>query len=132
MTDTTSVTHKVFVYGTLRPGLNQGVHYVPGVMFDLGWFPGVTLDPDTPDARFVVETIEVDDAGLSRLDSYEGYHEEAPDSSLYLRKSVCVDGVTAWIYEYNQGFSDNHERVLTGDWLAHTNEQSGASAGLAR
>lgn len=127
------MTHNVFVYGTLRPGKNERLFTVPGLMFDLGWFPGVTLDPDTPDARFIAEVVQVDDAGLSGFDSYEGYHEESPDSSLYLRKRITVDGVDGWIYVYNQGF-DGYDRV-TGDpacWLTHTEKQRGVNAGLTQ
>lgn len=118
--------HKVLVYGTLRPGFGA-TRLVPGVMYDLGSFPGVLLADESEGKFITVEEIEVDDAGLRRLDSYEGYRESAPQSSLYLRvKAPCG----AWIYEYND--TPGPERIVeSGDWLEHTGKPRGRAAGLA-
>ena len=104
--------HKLFVYGTLRPKSGVTVK-VPGKLYDLGWFPGCKLIPDG-DAEFDCEILEVDDAGLRRADQYEGYLEDQPESSLFIRKP-WKDG---WIYEYNGGV-DEERRVEGGDWVAY-------------
>lgn len=117
--------HKVFVYGTLRPGTTETV-LVPGVIYDLGWFPGLTLsDPSKTDARVTCEIIEVDDSGLVRLDTYEGYSPDHPDDSLYLREKF-EDG---FIYVYNQDF-EGRPVVDSGDWLVHTGKSKSVNSYL--
>lgn len=112
--------HRVFVYGTLRPGFTDTVQ-VPGKLFDLGWYPGIQLTDEGP--TVTCEVITVDDAGLERLDRYEGYSKESPETSLYLRKKY-FDG---YIYEYNGSFENKH-LIESGDWLGYRNESAGASA----
>lgn len=117
--------HAVYVYGTLRPGLNTDTFIVPGVMYDLGHYPGIKLSEDSVANTVLCERIEVDDEGLKRLDGYEGYCPSDPDSSLYLRVSF-LDG---WIYEYN-GHPDNRPKVVGGDWLKHTGVNAGTAKGM--
>jgi gamma-glutamylcyclotransferase (GGCT)/AIG2-like uncharacterized protein YtfP len=114
--------HKVFVYGTLRPGASEPV-LVPGQMFDLGWFPGVVNIETAVGAFFKAEIIEVDDDTLARLDSYEGYNPNHPASSLYVRKEY-QDG---FIYQYNGNVSGKLP-VPTGDWLEYTQMTEGYNA----
>lgn len=121
------MTHKIFVYGTLRPGVSEPV-MVPGQMFDLGWFPGAVNIETAVDTYFMAETIEVDDAGLARLDSYEGYNPDHPASSLYVRKAY-QDG---FIYQYN-GNVEGKMPVPTdpqgcSDWLDYTQMKEGCNA----
>ena len=125
--------HKIFVYGTLRPGKGETVQ-IPGRMFDLGWFPGVVdiFDPHWKDAQFVslrpmftAEVIEVDDETLARLDRYEGYDPRHPETSLYVRKEY-KDG---FIYQFN-GNVDGATPVLSGDWLDYTKQKEGCNAGI--
>lgn len=116
--------HKIFVYGTLRPGTGETVE-IPGRMFDLGWFPGAVLIGVEPEHRILAEVIEVDDAGLARLDSYEGYNRHNPSSSLYVRKEY-EDG---FIYQYN-GNVEGRFPVLSGDWLNYTQQKEGCNAGI--
>jgi len=117
------LTHKVFVYGTLRPG-DSPVVPVPGVIYDLGWFPGLKLDLDS--ASFInCEVIEVSDAGLARLDQYEGYDPKWPEDSLYIRQKF-EDG---FIYVYNNDVSDRPV-VESGDWLEYKNQRSGVNSHL--
>lgn len=113
-------THKVFCYGTLRPGNPEKTVIIPGVMYDLGPFPGIHLSEGP---GFVAEVVEVSDEVLARLDSYEGYYASNPEHSLYLRKRH-LDG---WIYEYNNE-SPNGSVVPGGDWLAHTGRDRGSAA----
>ena len=114
--------HKIYVYGTLRPGKVSNVSKGRGFLFDLGSFPGVKLDPEGPE--FTVESIEVDDKTLERLDRYEGYRASNPESSLYIRKPF-LDGE---IYEYN-GVSSG-ANVESGDWLIHTGRNQGSASSL--
>lgn len=116
--------HRVFVYGTLRPGKGETVQ-IPGRMFDLGWFPGAVMIGVEPEHRILAEVIEVDDAGLARLDRYEGYDPRHPEHSLYIRKDY-EDG---FIYQFN-GNVDGKLPVLTGDWLDYIGQKEGCNAGI--
>lgn len=107
-------THVLYVYGTLRTGKGPTVR-IPGVMYDLGWFPGVKLDRSTNvGPTFVAERIEVSDDRLKRFDKYEGYRPDDPEGSLYVRVPV-LDG---WIYEYNRPVAGNLV-IEDGDWLRY-------------
>jgi gamma-glutamylcyclotransferase (GGCT)/AIG2-like uncharacterized protein YtfP len=126
------MTNKILVYGTLRVGQGAysgfkldrdtrhlGTVRVPGAMYHLGGFPGVVLDGDLD--GFWADLLEVTDADavpgvLQRLDGYEGYNEEAPDKSLYLRREIDLPGYgPAFIYEINRDMSARI-RVASGDW----------------
>lgn len=113
----------LLVYGTLRPGTTATVT-VPGyAMYDLGWFPGVRPDPSS---SIVCERVEVrDDEHLAKLDRYEGYRESAPETSLYIRTKVGDD----YIYIYNSE-PEEKQRVKSGDWLIHTEKETGKNAQL--
>lgn len=118
------MTHIVYVYGTLRPGLANIVR-VPGTLYDLGFCPGAVLykasdGDDVP--LFVAEPVEVTDDQLARLDTYEGYNPDREHSSLYIRKAFR-DG---WIYEYNYEHTDG-QRIMHGDWLRHKKQTRGTS-----
>lgn len=100
--------HKVYVYGTLRPG-NTETCEINGQLFNLGHFPGIKIGMK---GKVTCEVITVDDQELSRLDSYEGYHPDHLDSSLYIRRPF-KDG---FIYEYN-GSVKRMPRIESGDWF---------------
>lgn len=115
-------THKVYVYGTLRPG-GTPEHLVPGVLYDISWFPGIQLvDGHTDSRRVVCEVLEVDDNRLAGLDRYEGYYENDHERSLYLR----VPFEDGWIYVYNQSF-DGKTVIESGDWVKHVNQKEETS-----
>lgn len=119
------MNHNVLVYGTLRPGKGREVK-VKGQIFDLGSFPGVKLDKE---GVFTAELVTVDDEILQNLDCYEGFREESPETSLYIRRrytDVSQD-VDAWIYEYNHKPGEIRE-VLGNDWLIHTGRPAGSAA----
>ena len=119
------MVNHVLVYGTLRRDerasyMMDGCKFlnvvsVPGQMFSLGAFPGIKLVRG--DDRFVAELYELDDdpATLAGLDNYEGYHKLHPKASLYLRKVVTVQGIDAYVYEYN-GNPNPQARIYGGDW----------------
>lgn len=109
--------HKIYVYGTLRPAVSspeQGI--AKGWMYSLGGFPGVILPENEEDDApyFVYDVREVDD--LTAFDGYEGYLENDPENSLYIRKPF-KDG---WIYEYNREVSEDR-LIESGDWLSVAN-----------
>lgn len=118
--------HTVFTYGTLRPPVANPLQVV-GSMYNLGWYPGVRLDGHNS-RTFIVEPIEVDDDDLLRLDYYEGYDEDHPETSLYLRKEVLtVDGTKGWIYEYNTPDLDPVRLIQSGDWFEWTGKPYGSN-----
>lgn len=113
----TEKLHTVLVYGTLRPFTNEDVVKVRGCLYDLGWFPGIVLD-DSADTEVVCERLSgITDEKLSGFDSYEGYYEENPAMSLYVRVKHGDD----WIYAYNKDLS-NRTVIESGDWEQHSKE----------
>lgn len=114
-----SKKHVCYVYGTLRPGTNE-IFEAPGRMYSLGGFPGVKLDETN--STFKCERVEVSDKVLDRLDRYEGYNPQSPDTSLFVRVPFR-DGE---IYQYN-GAVDMCGTVPHGDWLKFVNREQGGA-----
>lgn len=115
----------VLVYGTLRCGGASELVKVPGFkMYDLGWFPGIR--PGGPDDFILAERHEiVDDAHEMDLDSLEGWHEESPQTSLYLKEQYNGDV----IYVYN-GEVAEEQRIMDGDWLRYMKQEKGSNSSL--
>lgn len=111
--------HVIYVYGTLRPGANEIVE-APGTMYSLDGFPGIKLGHT--DGTFKCERVEVSDKVLERLDRYEGYSPDSPETSLFVRVPFR-DGE---IYEYN-GAIDLCSPVPHGDWLRFVNREQGGA-----
>ena len=135
----------LFVYGTLLPDVASesiapvlsrvrrlGAATVRGTLFDLGNFPGLSLDADG-----VVrgELVQVRSASLwLRLDAYEGCSPAHPKRSLF-RRERCVatrildssdagagEQLEAWVYVYNRDLGDA-PRIDSGCWLTHLFDQ---------
>ena len=114
------MSHRVFVYGTLRRGGAQGSRMqggqwlgagrVRGELFRAAWYPGVVLRED---GGFVQgEVFAVDDDLLDKLDEYEGGE--------YRRVRVTVEGDAAgeaWMWEW-AGEVPGGGGIVSGDWLA--------------
>lgn len=117
--------NKVYVYGTLRPGsLGTSPKTLTGYkMLNLGWFPGV-VESDNEDDTIVVQEVTVDDSQLEKFDHYEGYDENDPEGSLYVRKKLSD---SRFIYIYNSA-TGCESAVESGDWLLHTGEKAGSAA----
>lgn len=109
----------VFVYGTLRKGdCRAGIlddykcvaeeAYLQGfTMLDLGAFPGI-IPINIPTDHSIIrgELYEIDKDCLQILDNIEGYFEDNPQDSLYLRQKVTVD-------VYTDESEDTYEDVFT-------------------
>ena len=119
---------RILVYGTLRKGqgayrsfgLEASTDYVDNVriegsMYDLGSFPGIKLDGN-PDG-FLCDVLDLKDPDdIQHLDAYEGYVENNPASSLYLRQTVELPHFgKCFIYEYNNHVGGK-PRIASGDW----------------
>lgn len=120
----------LFVYGTLRPALATGpqgrlvreleavgVATVPGLLLDLGDYPGLV----TGDGVVHGELLRIaDPARLAALDAYEECGGAEP---LFRRERATAwraDGtpITAWVYRYARPAA--HARPITsGDYAAH-------------
>ena len=93
---------------------------------NLGYYPGVIFPDSEPTTEtFVAERVEVSTATLAELDRYEGYYEEAPEASLYIRRPL-LDG---WVYEYNHE-APPEATIPGGDWLAFTGEAGGRASNM--
>lgn len=91
----------LFVYGTLRNTYDNpmaqllrqnarliGHGYVPGRLFDLGWYPGATYEPDSPYRVWGDVFTLTDETILKQLDEYEGVKGDPDDE--YARRDVPV------------------------------------------
>jgi gamma-glutamylcyclotransferase (GGCT)/AIG2-like uncharacterized protein YtfP len=115
-----SVTHHLFVYGTLSPQHAPpeiaatvrrlrpvGAASVRGRLYDLGEYPGAILSKSSRSViRGEVFELPSDSQTLSSLDNYEGFEPGKPGSSLFVRRtwSVVMDDGTrlrCWVYVYN-------------------------------
>jgi gamma-glutamylcyclotransferase (GGCT)/AIG2-like uncharacterized protein YtfP len=114
----------LYVYGTLRPGIKHQEERVPGLMYNLGWYPGAVLD-ETAETSFVCERVEIKPEALKGFDSYEGFNDKFPESSLFVR-TPYKDG---FIYQYNRDVSP-YSVIEGGDWLEHTDRNMGVSANM--
>jgi gamma-glutamylcyclotransferase (GGCT)/AIG2-like uncharacterized protein YtfP len=91
----------LFVYGTLRSGYDNpmaqllhqnarllGHGNVPGRLFNLGWYPGATYEPNSPH-RVWGDVYELtNETILTQLDDYEGITNHADEE--YARRNVPV------------------------------------------
>ena len=124
----------LFAYGTLRPGREPaeiadavaklravGEGFVSGTLYDLGGYPGAVPDPKAKGriAGTVMELPE-DESVLERLDEYEGFDPEAPETSEFVRVRQAVElktggTVECWFYKYNREPKDA-KIVRNGEW----------------
>ena len=107
------MTHALFIYGTLMPGLRleaemhgarfMGAAQVPGRLVDVGRYPGLLPG----DGVVSGEVYEVDDAHLARLDVVEDMVPGDRAASQYWREEVTVlngtlQGQRVQTYVYNR------------------------------
>lgn len=106
------MTHALFIYGTLMPGLRleaemhgarfMGAAQVPGRLVDVGRYPGLLHG----EGLVIGEVYEVDDAHLARLDAVEDMVPGDRAASQYWREWVTVvsgplQGQQVQTYVYN-------------------------------
>lgn len=131
--------NRLFVYGTLRSGLQHPAHAfisryftllcaatVKGKLYDLGEYPGAVPSHEnefiTGELYQLTNELQFTEA-FTQLDNYEGLLAEPP---LFRREQVTVflsDSIdTAWIYWYNHGLNEN-VCIESGDITKHTNKR---------
>lgn len=118
----------LLVYGTLRIGeVNDlekksrrgsvqhiGQDKINGLIYHLGWFPGLKAEPGSFDRKAPTVTGDVfellEDEVVPMLDAYEDYPR------LYNRIEVETEkGRIVWVYTFN-GVVNEHELLECGDW----------------
>ena len=125
----------LFVYGTLRAASDHRMSKVlerhgdfvsrgrvPGVLYDVGPYPGAVKKSGT--RAYVwgdVYRLRDADRALQVLDRYEGFDEKKPRAAEFKRSRVVVDlgagkKVRAWIYLYNKPTA-GLARIPSGDYL---------------
>jgi len=123
---------KIFVYGTLMQGMPRedalssskflGTGYIDGSLYDLGHYPALKQGG----RRVFGELYNITRSTLDTLDQIEGFLEDQPEKSLYLRRNTTVymDSNTgsylAETYFYNLSINES-EKVITGDYRAYLN-----------
>jgi gamma-glutamylcyclotransferase (GGCT)/AIG2-like uncharacterized protein YtfP len=132
-----------FFYGSLLPEQlpgamammaplmsSLGAATVRGRMYDLGTHPGGIFD-NSADGDIHGEVFQLPDQEdlLERLDSYEGYDPDQPESSFFVRREIPVhlgNGriVSCWLYQYN-GDPTALGRIAHGSFRKHLAERSG-------
>lgn len=119
----------LFVYGILRPGygrLAQGTTHIgpatlQGRLYEIGGgIAGLKLEGEP--LTIHGDLLEVDKAHLSYFDRIEGYDEDYPEGSFYIRTETPVlldsgESFMAWVYVYNGQVSEQR-LIASGDWLA--------------
>lgn len=121
--------NKVFVYGTLKEGgwlaservltenrLSVKPASIQGKMYNLGSFPGVTLEGSDL-VHGEIHEFSNHERILPIMDRMEGYHADMPMSSMYRRLLIDVDGERCWIYVYNLSVRES-DRIMDGVWNA--------------
>jgi gamma-glutamylcyclotransferase (GGCT)/AIG2-like uncharacterized protein YtfP len=125
------MTHKVFVYGTLKSGhgnnrllresqmLGRCVLHLPYTFVHLGGFPGLVRTNPTPAPRPVGgEVWEVDERTLARLDMLEGH------PSFYERLTIETPFGTAWTYTLPPGYGRGQLEEVESPFWRQDEEES--------
>ena len=126
------MTHALFIYGTLMPGLRLdaemhgarflGAAQVPGRLVDVGRYPGLLHG----EGVVTGEVYEVDDAHLARLDVVEDMVPGNRAASQYWREVVTVcggplQGQQVQTYVYNRPV-DGCTLIEHGDYRRYIRE----------
>ena len=111
----------LFAYGTLQPGFAPeevaevaaklhpvGTGFVYGEIYELHGYPAVAPDPNSKNRiRGRVLELPEDPGVLRKLDEYEGFDPEDPETSEFVRVRQTVEmsaggTLECWIYCYNR------------------------------
>jgi gamma-glutamylcyclotransferase (GGCT)/AIG2-like uncharacterized protein YtfP len=132
----------LFAYGTLRadhipeeirPVIQQcrrvNAATVPGVLYDIGGFPGAALRPNSS-SQIAGEVLELSSStnALHQLDVYEEFDPSSRDRSLFTRVQYPVslrsgETLICWIYVLNRD-PGSAPVIPTGDWNERTDLSS--------
>jgi gamma-glutamylcyclotransferase (GGCT)/AIG2-like uncharacterized protein YtfP len=120
------MTHKVFVYGTLRNGWGNhallvkseflGKATLQAKMYTFGFIPYISLNNANDDDIVHGEVYSIDDYTLARLDQLEGYREGNVESSFYTRSLVRTSLGDAYVYHIEYRDNNEAKRIESGDW----------------
>ena len=120
----------ILFYGSLRrefgiaQQLNIGpyvdfiaMYHITGTLYDFGQYPGLVLSGS---GTVVCELSAIRSSDLfSILDPYEGFVQQSPEQSLFIRKRIYLPSkIAAWVYEYNHAIEDA-PIIPNGDWLSY-------------
>lgn len=127
----------LLVYGTLRSSFSneaaQFLHYhshyqgegaFPGLLFDIGSYPGAIYKPESTDrvGGTVYDISENKAAILTCLDDYEGIGSNYAFPHEYVRAIIPVScnelQIYCWVYLYNQPTTEKRV-ILSGDYAAY-------------
>lgn len=109
--------------GLERLGLTDALSHVgacviPGVLYDLGGFPGIVEG----EGQVAGDLFRIESPAVSSLvDRFEDFDPDDPGQSAYVRRRVALvepGGMDAWVYVWTRPVAPE-ERIATGDWLAH-------------
>ena len=125
----------LFVYGTLMKAVGGKMHdllarharyvgegFFQGQLYLVSTYPGVIRSPDARDqVRGEIYQLTRPEHVFPRLDEYEGYSPDCPQSALYIRcrekvRLASGEDISAWIYLYNRPVKEN-QRIASGDFL---------------
>ena len=134
----TTTKTTVAVYGSLRQGMGNhrvmeraGGEYLHTTLVNgFGLYPyagtGFPAVGQLEGAKTIVELYEVDDVGLSRLDSLEGFREGS-SNNFYERMEVTTElGDTAMIYYHTDIAPDLAAKLIEhGDWCQYVEDNCG-------
>jgi len=135
----------LFVYGTLNPHLAPndvrdvvmqlrplGEGTMPGILYDLGDYPGAVFDKSTPHrVRGRIFELPSGEALLKKLDAYEEFNPQDAANSLFVRErhAIKLDNeseLSCWVYLYNRA-TENAASITSGNystWAAQMNSGS--------
>lgn len=95
---------------------------IPGLLYDLGEFPG--LVPGDSEVMGELYEVKHPDA-LRLLDDYEAFYPNDPKLSLFVRQRMQLvePKIECWGYLYNQTLS-GMPRVEGGNWTEYLRQQN--------
>jgi len=143
--DPRPATDLLFTYGTLRRAAGHAAHRlladsaeivghgtVRGRLYDAGEFPVLVPDPEGVAVTGEVYRVFGPPSVFIKLDHYEGFEPESPDTSEFRRDRVTVtmgDGreITAWAYIYQRPLFDL-QPIPHGDYARFLRESADGPA----
>ncbi|MCM5663666.1 gamma-glutamylcyclotransferase family protein [Galbibacter mesophilus] len=130
----------VFVYGTLMQGFDNPVAQflrkhsdfigngsTPGVLYDLGSFPGAIFDTSSPKKiqGEVYKITKNTEAVLAALDQYEGIDD--PSFNYYQKNEAHIKTdigeINAMVYNFINPIQTYYHLIASGDYRNHLENQ---------